>query len=72
MQNPLLNKIILNNGVPTGYICVSTRFVRHPGGFAVGALVKSIDNGHYYIYTGTRIANAPQEWAKELDETAKS
>jgi len=72
LQTLLLNEIILNNGLPTGYVCVSTKFVRHPGGFAVGALVKSNDNGHYYIYTGTRIANVPQEWAKGLDEAENS
>lgn len=62
----LLEDVILCNDIPEDYICVSKKFVRHPQGFAVGALVKNIKNGKYYIFTGTRIANIPQDYAKQF------
>jgi len=61
----LMEDIILRN-IPDDYICVSREFVRHPNGFAVGALVMNPDNGKYYIFTGTRIANVPQDYAKKF------
>lgn len=61
----LLEDIILCN-IPDEYMCVSREFVRHPNGFAAGALVINPDTGKYYIFTGTRIANVPQEYAKKF------
>ena len=65
-MDSLIEDVVLSNELPDGYICVSKEFVRHPKGFAVGALVKSLEDERYYIFTGTRIAGIPQEYAKKF------
>ena len=65
-MDSLLEDIILSNDIPEDYICVSKEFVRHPNGFAVGVLVKNIKDKKYYIFTGTRIATIPQDYAKRF------
>ncbi len=62
----LIEDIILSGDIPEDYICVSREFVRHPNGFAAGALVMNINDRKYYIFTGSRIANIPQDYAKKF------
>ena len=62
----LLEEVVLSNGIPKDCICVSREFVRHPQGFAVGALVMNVHTKKYFIYTGRRLATVPQDYAREL------
>lgn len=68
MATPL-EEIILCNDMPEDCICVSRQFVRHPNGFAAGALIKNINTGEYFIFTGKRAATVPRKYAEKYVES---